>query len=318
MVTRIPALRFLILLLPLLALALSSCDNTSGPRFEGEVFTVAGLLMAGQPINFNYPVYVTRSSAIEDFDPLEVFVYDATINIRDLDAGLSFQLTPVLHAFKFKYIDLAQNTIQPEHRYRIEVKVPGVDSLIWAETTVPPLLTAEPDPYGTNPPGSGYSLDPDTQNVLPFQRIDSDYPAIANTGTASGNFFLMAETFCLEPFSTDLEYTSEFLPTAHPDSSLAEGYNAGRPPRRLSLMYRFLSAPLPGLPDNYLVLENYSTAFVFYGRYRLRLQVVDANYFNYNFMVEGYLQGGIHNALGYFGSASGANMYARIVKEDAT
>ena len=31
-------------------------------------------------------------------------------------------------------------------------------------------------------------------------------------------------------------------------------------------------------------------------------------------MEEGYLHGGIHNALGYFGSASGVDMFARIVK----
>ncbi len=308
--------RFLILLLPLLAILLSSCENTSGPRFEGDVFTVAGLLMAGQPVSFDYPVYVTRSSAIEDFDPQEIFVYDATVTIRDLDTGLEIPLTPALHEFKFKYIDTAQNIIQPQHRYRIEVEVPGADSLIWAETTVPPCLTGEPDPYGTNPPGIGYSLDPDTQNEIPWARIDSDFPAIASTGEVAGNFYLMAETFCLEPFSLDLEYTSDFLPVSHPDSSLAEGYNAGRPPRRLTFMYRFSSTPLPGLTGNYIVLDNYATSVVFFGRYRLRLQLVDDNYFNYNSIDEGYLHGGIHNALGYFGSASGVNMYARIVKED--
>lgn len=103
---------FRLMPLLLLALLLASCENTSGPRFEGDVFTVAGLLKAGQPVNFEYPIYVTRSSAIEDFNPLEIFVYDATVIIRDLDADLEFQLTPALHEFKFKYIDLAENIIQ--------------------------------------------------------------------------------------------------------------------------------------------------------------------------------------------------------------
>ncbi len=310
--------RPLLILLPLLALLLASCENTSGPRFEGEVFTVAGLLVAGQPVHLEYPVYVTRSSAIEDFNPQEIFVYDATVTIRDLDTDLEFQLTPALHEFKFKYIDLAENIIQPEHRYRIEVIAPGADSLIWAETTVPPILTAEPDPYGTNPPGIGYSLDPDTSNQIPWSRIDSDFPAIASTGAAAGNFNLLAETYCLEPFSTDLEFTSEFIPNSHPDSSLAASYNAGRPPRRLRFLYRFNAAPLPDLPGNYIVLNNYATSIVFYGHYRLRLQLVDDNYFNYNFVDEGYFHGGIHNALGYFGSASGTQMFARIVKEGGT
>lgn len=312
---KFPPVRLLTLFIPLLAMLLASCENTSGPRFEGDVFTVAGLLMAGKPVHLEYPVYVTRSSAIEDFNPLEIFVYDATVTIRDLDTGLEFQLTPALHEFKFKYIDLAENIIQPEHRYRIEVQVPGADSLIWAETTVPVCLVAEPDPYGVNPPGIGFSLDPQTSNEIPWARIDSDFPAIASTGASAGNFYFVAETYCLEPFSTDLEYTSQFLQGQHPNENMAVGYNAGSPPRKISFMYVFNSAPLPGLPDNYLVLNNYATAFVFYGRYRLRLQIVDENYFNYNFMEEGYLQGGIHNALGYFGSASGTDMFARIVRQ---
>lgn len=307
--------RSLIILLPLLGLLMASCENTSGPRFEGNVFTVAGLLMAGKPISYEYPVYVTRSAAIENFNPAEIFVYDAEVTIRDLDSGLEFQLTPALFQFKFIYVDMAENIIQPEHRYRIEVLAPGADSLIWAETTVPPCLTAEPDPYGTNSPGIGYSLDPGTPNVIPFARIDDDFPAYANTGAAAGSLNLMTETFCLEPFSTDLEYAAPFLQGMHPDSTMAAGYNAGSPPRRISILYRFQSEPLPGLPDNYIKLTNYSTAFVFYGRYRLRLQIVDENFFNYNYMDEGYLQGGIHNALGYFGSASGMNMYTRITKQ---
>ncbi len=310
--------RCLIILLPLLGLLLGSCENTSGPRFEGDVFTVAGLLMAGKPIHFEYPVYVTRSSAIEDFDPAEIFVYDAEVTVRDLDTGLEFPLSPALHEFRFKYIDMAENIIQPDHRYRIEVTVPGADSLIWAETTVPPCLTAEPDLYGVNPPGIGYSLNPGVNTVIPYASIDDDFPAIANTGSTSGNLFMMIETYCLEDFSTDLEFASEFLQGMHPDENMAAGYNAGRPPRRISIMYRFSSAPLAGFPDNYIVLTNYATAFVFYGRYRVRLQIVDANYFNYNYMDEGYLHGGIHNALGYFGSASGMNMYARITKPDGS
>lgn len=298
----------------LLLLVLTGCQNTSGPRFEGEVHTLAGLLVAGKPIGLEYPVYVTRSSAIDDFNPLEIFVWNAEITVWDLDSGLEFELTPALHDFKFKYIDTAENIIQPEHRYRIEVRIPGFDKLISAETTVPPCINAEPDPYNANPPGVGWSLDPNTENQVRFSRIDSDFPAIANTGSHSGNMYLLSEIYCLEDFSTDLEYTSQMLENQNPPPEMEEVYNAGRPPRRINIMYRFNSAPLPGLPDNYIVLNNYSAAFFFYGRYRVRMRIVDVNYFNYNFMEEGYLHGGVSNALGYFGSASSSDMFGRVVK----
>ena len=61
-------------------------------------------------------------------------------------------------------------------------------------------------------------------------------------------------------------------------------------------------------------LNNYSTAFIFYGKYRVRVWVIDDNYYRFNYMLDGYLYGGIHNALGYFGSASGGELYARITK----
>lgn len=298
----------------LLLLVLTGCQNTSGPRFEGEVHTLAGLLVAGKPIGLEYPVYVTRSSAIDDFNPLEIFVWNAEITVWDLDDELEFELTPALHDFKFKYIDTAENIIQPEHSYRIEVRIPGFDKLISAETTVPPCVHAEPDPYNTNPPGIGWSLDPDSQNQIPFKQIDTKFPAIANTGIHSGSMYMILETYCLEDFSTDLEYTAPMLENHNPPPEMEAIYNAGRPPRRINMMYRFNSAPLPNLPDNYIVLNNFSAAFFFYGRYRVRMRVVDQNYFNYNFMDEGYLHGGVNNALGFFGSASSSDIFARIVK----
>ena len=146
-------IKIMILSIMLLScLFIFSCDNTSGPRFQGEVFTVAGLLMADKPISLSNPVYVTRSSSIEEFDPLQLFVWDAEVLIKDLDTQETFSLTPSLHEFKIKYIDLAEHIIQPEHRYRLEVQIPDRASLIWAETTVPQRVELKPDPYGTNPP----------------------------------------------------------------------------------------------------------------------------------------------------------------------
>ena len=92
-------------------LLLSGCgDFTSGPRFEGDVYAIAGLLIAGQAISAKHPVYITRSSDIQSFDPMDLFVLEADVDILELDTGKSWSLSPMLdiEEFKVKWIDLAE------------------------------------------------------------------------------------------------------------------------------------------------------------------------------------------------------------------
>ena len=46
--------------------------------------------MADKPVSLSYPIYITRSSSIEQFDPLELFVWDAEVLIKDLDTEKLF------------------------------------------------------------------------------------------------------------------------------------------------------------------------------------------------------------------------------------
>jgi len=258
---------------------------------------------------------VPRSASIEEFDPLQLFVFDADVRVRNLDTEEESPLSPTLHELRIKYIDPAETPILPGHRYRVEVQVPGYDKLIWAETTVPQSVVLETDPWGSNPPGTGYSLDPDTQNVISFSEIDASYPIIVNTGQTQGSFNFFGETWCLEDFSTELEYTNPIFGATHPEAADSTAYNSGRfRLRRINFMHRFASGPLAGLPDNYLILDEYRNSFIFYGRYSVTVYIVDDNYYRYSYMPEGYFHGGVNNALGYVGSASGGKLYARIVK----
>lgn len=305
----------LIILAVVTVLALSGCEMTSSPRFDGDVYSVAGLLVAGEPVGLEYPVYVTRSESLEGFDPLNLFVLDAQITVRDSTAGISFDLFPTLHEFKIKYIDPAANIIQPGHLYRIEVRVPGYDKLIWAETQVPLQAQLVTDLYGTNQPGTGWSTDPDTQNTVKYSEIDTQYPIALGTGDVGGDRNFVAEIYCREEFSTDLEFTIQVFGITNPDPSLEAVYNSnGDSPRRITLAGRFNSRPQDDLAGNYLLLRNYSQGIAFYGRYRVKAFIVDDNYYRYTFMPDGYLSGGMHNALGYFGSAAGGYLYSRVVK----
>lgn len=305
-----------ILLLLILLIGLSACDYTSKPRFEGDVYTVAGLLVAGKSISTENPVFVTRSASIEDFDPFELFVPDANVVVIDLATQERWELEVALDPTRgFVYIDPQSRTVQAERSYRLEVEVPGYDKLIWGETTVPMQVIPVTDLYNDNPPGTGWSLDPADSNTVKYSLLDSQYPIALGTGSATGNFNFMAEVYCREPFSTDLEWTTPIFGITNLDESLEPIYNSnGQSFRRVQFMGVFTPQSKPGVTGNYLFLPDYGTSVAFYGRYRISAFIIDDNYYEYSYRPEGYFYGGIHNALGYFGSASGADYYARVIK----
>lgn len=305
-----------ILLLALLLL--SGCgDFTAGPRFDGDVYSIAGLLISGQAISAQHPVYLTKSADIQSFDPKDIFVLEADLEIIELDTGKSWSLTPILDLaeFKIKWIDPAENIIQPEYSYRIQVQVPGFDKLISAETVVPPRVILNPDYYKHNVAGEGYSTEQENMGYVVHNQSDLRYPLALNTLDKAGTFNYLAELYCLEPFSTDLEFTTPILGLTNPTAEMEDAYNRGGMGfRKISYMGRFASSLQPEYEDNYILLKDYRNAFIFYGRYRASAYIVDENYYRYKYMPEGYLYGGVQNALGYFGSASGGVMYVKVVK----
>ena len=311
--------KLLRLMLPILLLLTASCTKFTAPeRFEGDVYTLAGLLIAGEAIDLEHPIYITRSTTIEDFDPFALFVANAEVTIKDLTDQTEWTLTPRpdLVEMKIKYIDAGLHVIQPEHRYRIEIQIPGYPQLITAETTVPAQAQLVPDILQNNIPGEGYSFTPDTITTMKYSEIDQKYPLAMNTGSFSGACNLMLEMYCMEEFSTEeLEFAISVFGIEHPSAEMEEGYNAsGASIRRIQSVGRYVSMPQEGLVGNYVVVKDYRYAFVFLGRYRVSLYIADDNYYRYNYMPEGYFYGGVQGALGYFGSATGGRMYTKIVR----
>jgi len=318
-------IRYIILLSLILTSLISCSDFTSPDRFTGETFAVTGLLIAGQPIGLERPIYVTRSTSIQDFQLLELFIADAEVKITEMLPGTNtitkeFYLQPALHDFKIKYIDPNDNVIQPEHSYRLEVTIPNYDKLIWAETTVPKQVTLVPDFYGLNVAGRGFTL----QNLEPFPEITYDtveasYPLVMETGDFTGTIKVFAELYCLEEFSTSLEFTNPILGQSNPDTTMvSDYYSPGEGIRRIQFLGNFTSVPHQEPAGNFMMINHFRYAFIFYGKYRVTLYSCDDNFFRYNYTPEGYFHGGINNALGYFGSVSGGTMYTRIVKEYST
>lgn len=305
-------------LMLMLLMLVAACDNfTSEPRFDGDVYAISGLLISDSIVSMEHPIYITKSSTIENFNSIDLFVADASVTLTDLTSNTSWSLTPAIDMIelKVKWIDENDNVIQGGHKYRIDVTIPGYDKTIWAETTVPPSVMIDPDFNQYNLPTEGYSLSETAMVPTLFDTIDSRYPLAINTGSVSGAFNFMTELFCLEEFSTDLEFTTPVFGFTHASEDMESSYYSNdESVRRIKIMGRYVSKGQAGYADNYLLVRDYKQAFVFYGRYRVSSYITDDNYYKYNFMPEGYLHGGVHNALGYFGSASGGVMYIKIVK----
>lgn len=301
-----------------LLICLGACDSfTSEPRFEGDVYSIAALLQAGKSINNEHPLYITKSSSIDNWNPTEMFVENAQVEIVEQSTQKSFSLQPVFDQaeMKFKWVDPNENAILPMESYRIEVRIPGYDKLISAQTTVPPMASVLKDYYGHAISGEGYSYSLQDIPELAYSESDNRYPLALNLAEHSGVYNMMAEMFCLENFSTSLEFTSPILGQTNPPQEMEEAYNAaGEGIRRIRFLGRFSADLQADYDDHLIVLKDYRQGFIFYGRYRISLFITDDNYYRYNYMPEGYLHGGVQNALGYFGSASGGTLYTKVIK----
>lgn len=306
---------------------LAACDNNvSGPRFTGDTYSLSGLLVSGSPVDAEHPVFITKSSSLEDFSFTELFVPNATIRIFEItngDTTAVLDLEPVvdlgqndnLQIPKIKYLDPSGHLIQAGIRYRVEANIPGYSKSIWAETVVPAQVSLETDFLDQNISLEGYSLDPATQDSIAFEGLDSRYPLAVNTGNYTGNLNMFIEIYCMEEFSTDLEWTIPVFGITNPDSSIAWIYNSsGDSMRRISIVAKYVARYFSAQNGNYAMLQDFAQAIAFYGRYRFTVYSVDENYFSYLYKTDGYLNGGVHNALGYFGSASGGKLYTRVVK----
>ncbi|MDD3535663.1 MAG: DUF4249 family protein [Candidatus Cloacimonetes bacterium] len=305
-----------ILVFSLLLVAACS-DYHSAPRFEGEVYSVAGLLISGHSIDLEHPLYITKSANISEFDPLNLFVTEAELKIFELDTGKSWELEHVIDfsQMRVKWIDPQRNIIQPGYRYRMELRIPRLTEIISAETTVPPPAELNPDYYGNGSAGANPTLDEASMGEVAFKDADYRFPIALNTFDKAGTFNFIAEIYCLEEFSTNLEFTTPVMGITHAPAEMESGYYAsGESMRRIMIQARFASAFSAEHDSNYLLLRDYRQAYIFFGRYRVSAYLCDQNYYRYKYMPEGYLHGGIKNGLGYFGSASGGAMYVRIVK----
>jgi hypothetical protein len=312
-----------------MTILLTSCtDFVSPKRFTEPHYTVNALLKSGTSISQENPVSICK---VPGLNLSEVFVLDAIVTIKEYQKNpatnnydiltkqfnLTLGLNPVDAMFVPCYFDPANNLIQSGFKYHIDVTIPGYDKIISADTIVPEAAELVPNFNYTPTAGQGYTTDPaDTLASIPFSQVDLNYPVSVKLVGADRqqtvNFIV--ELYCREEFSTQLEYTTAFMGLEHPTEADEDNYySSGDTIRRFMIMSKFISKQHTD-GKWYVSWTDYRQAFGFYGKYRVTALVLDENYWNYRSKPEGYYYGGVKNAFGCFGSASGGVMYTKIVK----
>jgi len=309
-----------IFLLLVITLILSACgEYVSSPRFTQTFYTVNATLKSGNTIWMDNPVWIGKSLSISQLSTMDLFVPDAHVRILQTAPNgdtLSFplmpwsQTDPESHMSITFYVDPAGHIIQPGHTYRIDIDILDYEKHIYAETTVPPAVQVIPNFNYSPPEGQGFTTDPnDNTTSMPYSQVDVHYPVTIGVNGPQSVYYSV-DIYCREPFSTQLEFTNPMFGQTYAPEELEDEYNEAQDGsvRRISIMSKFI--PRQHTDGNwYVSLTDYKTAIVFYGRYRFTAQVFDENLYKYKYMIEGYFHGGVHNALGCFGSSSGGLLY---------
>jgi hypothetical protein len=303
-----------ILIITLIAITLAACaDTTSSRRYEeAPYYVINGKLTAGEPLTLSAPVFVGKTVSTDGSNLNDMVIADAEVFIRDVTDNpngpidsLTFDIAIGSDDVTMGYFD-PDSTLIPQcgHTYRIVAIIPGVEDSVWAETTVPKLMTVLPDPAFTTDPNGEYPS-------IPWETSDSQHPLRAQL-TTGDQFNLFVQFYCLEESYEDVEWTITFGSSDKPADQDEYEDPASHEPRKIEFFYR--SEP-EAQDDGYFIRESRFKTFVwFYGRYRIKYYSIDDNYYNYLYNSEGFKHGGVHNGLGYFGSASGNTLYTRFTR----
>jgi len=302
----------LIIVAGIIALALTSCEDYTGPSRwnEAPYYVITGNLHQGEPITLDTAIFVGRTVSANGGNLQDMLVLDAQVIVRDLTDhsvdSLVFDYEETDDDVKIGYIDPDQSFIpQVRHRYRIVALIPGEADSVWAETVVPDPITLLPDDaFATNPDAEYPLLKWETANVEHPLRVQTVGDSVS---------YMYFKFYCLEEYSKNLEYTISYMGD-HPESEDDYEDPTYGWPRKIEYFWRY-QPQLDENDGNYYILDRgYKANIWFYGRYSVTIYHIDENYYNYLYKPEGYRFGGVQNGVGWFGSVCGGTMYTHVVK----
>ena len=172
--------------------------------------------------------------------------------------------------------------IRPRTTYHLTVH-DGAHTLTASTTTPAPFsVSAAPRPA----PGT-----------MVHSEIATRWPIVLD-GSDPEQIMLM-DTYCLEPLE-NAHYVNPIGDRDTPKDDKEYG-GAQTPPRNVFLYFRL--GDLPRDPSGYR-LAFYGDMMQFYGRYKLGLFAIDANYYNFLYRDQPETHGGVNGGIGVFGSAA--------------
>ncbi|MCF7918330.1 MAG: DUF4249 domain-containing protein [Candidatus Cloacimonetes bacterium] len=311
-----------IIILTAIILLLSGCELTAPQRYEKESLVVSGYLIAGKTVSIQHPIFVGRTISADGGTMDDILITNAEVKLMKLDINhvaqdtfaLSFAIDIDNLLFGYQSEEV---TIEPATTYRIEVHaiLDSQDVFAWAETTVPETVEINIDYNGLATPEYGFAdeFSPDLP-AIPYDNVNNDFP-IYFALNSDAILYTSYNFYCLEEFSTSLEYTIPFMNFTHLEEEDEEAYYSvmSNNLREVNMSWRYE----PGQDDEgnwYRLDDFYAIGFSYYGQYRLTIYIVDQNYYTYHYHSESYLHGGIHGGIGYFGSVTGEDYFTRITR----
>ena len=299
----------LITIIALLASIIACTDLTSSKRFHKDYIVIAGTIIAGEPIRASNPIFVGKTIGINQGNLADMFIRNAEVFIEEIESEqrqrlfpISFNIIDVFNVNMGYYDPTGGFIIESGKTYRLTAIV-GADT-VWAETTVPDaFIVLENSGYTHNPLG--------TFPRMPHSDIDRLYP-IEISVSRQKNTRVFVEYYCLEDWSNAYYVLSDFFGTTPENAADYEHPMNGSPRRMVDFGVYF-----PNQRDElYVIRKPFNQLhFIFYGRYRVTIKVVDENYYTYWYRTEGFFHGGVNNGIGFFGSASRQILFTEIVRD---
>lgn len=288
-------------------ISLVSCqDYVSGTRFNNDYVVVSAVLYGGETISKENPVFIGKTIDVRGGNIFDFFYDDAVVKIIDIETGnmqiLDFFVDITQNRPKIGYYDTSENfIIESGKTYKLIAYVNN-DS-VWATTTVPNPFEIMPNP--------GFTANPDT--IFPkmvYNAIDSRYTVELNVFDENEKV-VMEEYYCMEEFKNAYFILDNFWGKQPETESDYESTMTGFPRKRQSF-YSFLPRQINS--KNIISLPFLKSSFIFYGKHRLTISVIDNNYYSYLYKTQGYFHGGINNGIGYFGSATRQTIYTEVTR----
>jgi hypothetical protein len=310
-----------IIIIVVLFFTMSCSDLTSGKRFKDASLVLTGLLYEGQTINPENPIFIGRTIDVEGGNIFDLLIEDAIVKIINLTnpdtISLEFHIdfSKGKDVGKIGYIDPNWDnenglTVLSGNRYRIEATALHNSEYVTvsAETTVPESIILNP----TNDPSFTFDSQGEFPN-LSYATANIEHPLRIQTFSQEP-IDLFFRYYCLESFE-NAHYIIEFPGIGDtPEDEEEYEHPVNGMPRKMQFWYTYLPALDDDTGNFYITDRGYKASFIFYGRYRIEIYSIDTNYYHYLYKTNGYMNGGIENGYGYFGSASGGKIYTKVVE----